>query len=315
MSNTPAATQPALPTIIEVEPIDGYRIHSPTPSVTSPSELSSTSTAVEPMDDSGPVYLPRTAATAIQITDNFDTVTDIARGLIRTLKQQEREHQEDQEQWSREHNTQGEELEFLRARLVDYCATLPTEECPDGYMLNRDGQCPGFAIPIQDGMWEPAHWVKQLPDGHVAGLPKEHGPDEVPWVQQIYATPYDDGDNDYVVLPMPHWLLELLKGPAVAYATLEKAVGKDGDWGLYSDIRMYRELEHHHADKQLQLNLLQTQLKRIKQSQEAALRRLEMARLEQRVSILRTLQPGHGLCSPGAHGGMPQPRPWRGVYA
>jgi hypothetical protein len=311
MSTTPAATQSMLPTVVEVSAIDGYRVNSPTPSTMSSPELSPTPTAVEPMDDSGPVYSPRTAETAIQITDNFDTVTDIACGLIRTLKQREREHRADQEQWSREQNTQGEELEFLRARLVDYRATLPTEECPEGYVLNRDGRCPGFAIPIQDGMWQPAHWVKQLPDGRVAGLPKEHGPDEVPWVQQIYATPYDDGDDDYVVLPTPHWLLELLKGPAVAYATLEKAAREDGDWGLYSDIRMYCELEHHHADKQLQLNLLQTQLKGIKQSQDAALQRLEMARLEQRVSILRTLQPGHGLRTRG----MPQPRPWRGVYA
>jgi hypothetical protein len=303
--------QSALPTVVEVLPIDGYRVNSPTPSVMSSSELSPTPTAVEPMDDSGPVYSPRTAAMAIQMADDFNTVTDLARGLIRTLKQREREHREDHEQWSRECNTQGEELEFLRARLVDYRATLPTEECPEGYVLNRDGRCPGFAIPIQDGKWQPAHWVKQLPDGHVAGLPKEHGPDEVPWVQQIYATPYDDGDDNYVVLPTPHWLLELLKGPAVAYATLEKAAREDGDWGLYSDIRMYRKLEHHHANKQLQLNLLQTQLKGIKQSQEAALRRLEMARLEQRVSILRTLQQGHGLRTRG----MPQPRPWRGVYA
>jgi hypothetical protein len=311
MSDTPAATQLALHTTVEVGPIDGYRVLSPTPSNATSSEPSPISTAVKPMDDSGPVYSPRTAATAIQLTDNFDTATDIARGLIRTLKQREREHWEDREQWSRERNTQGEELEFLRARLVDYRATLPTEECPDGYVLNRDGRCPGFAIPIQDRMWQPAHWVKQLPNGRVAGLPKEYKPDDIPWVQQIYATPYDNGDDDYVVLPMPHWLLELLKGPAVAYATLEKAAREDGDWGLYSDIRMYRELEHHHADKQLQLNLLQTQLKGIKQSQDAALRRLEMARLEQRVSILRTLQHGHGLRTRG----MPQPRPWRGVYA
>ena len=35
---------------------------------------------------------------------------------------------------------------------------------------------------------------------------------------------------------------------------------------------MYRELKHHHVDKQLQVNLLQMQLKGIKQSQDAALR-------------------------------------------
>jgi hypothetical protein len=231
------------------------------------------------MDNAGPVYSPRTSTTAIQITDNFDTVTDITCGLIRTLKQREQEHKEDREQWSRERNTQGEELEYLWARLVDYHATLPTEECPDGYVLNRDGRCPGFAIPIQDGMWQPAHWVKQLPDSRVMGLPKEHGPDEVPWVQQIYATPYNDGNDDYVVMPTPYWLLELLKGPSVAYSTLDKAVREDRDWGLHSNVRMYCKLKHHHVDKQLQVNLLQMQLKGIKQLQDAALRRLEMVRL------------------------------------
>ena len=159
-------------------------------------------------------------------------------------------------------------------------------------------------------MWQPAHWVKQLPDGRVAGLPKEHGPDETPWIQRIHAHPYDDGNDDYVVMPTPYWLLELLKGPAVAYSTLEKAVREDGDWGLLSDVRMYCELEHHHANKQLQVNLLQTQLKGLKQSQDAALCQLEMARLEQQVSILRTLQLGHGLWGP-----TQWQRPWRGVFA
>jgi hypothetical protein len=217
MSTMPAATQPEFVSVVQVEPLARYCVHSPTPSVSSTSELSPTTTAIEPTEDSGPVYSPRTAATAIQITDNFNTVTNIARSLIRTLKQREREHRKDREQWSRERNTQGEELEFLRVCLVNYRATLPTEECLEGYVLNRDGRCPGFAIPIQDGMWQPAHWVKQLPDGRIAGLPKEHRPDEVPWVQQIYAAPYDDGDNDYVVMPTPYWLLELLKGPSVAY--------------------------------------------------------------------------------------------------
>jgi hypothetical protein len=310
MSAMPAATQPEFVSVVQVEPLTGYRVQSPASSVSSITDLLPTTTAVEPMDNAGPIYSPRTAATTIQITDNFDTVTNIARGLIWTLKQREREHQQDCEQWSRERNTQGEELEYLRARLVDYCATLSTEECPDRYVLNRDGRCPGFTIPIQDGMWQPTHWVKQLPDGRVAGLPKEHGPDEVPWVQQIYATPFDDGDDDYMVMPTPYWLLELLKGPSVAYSTLDKAVHEDRDWGLHSDVRMYRELKHHHINKQLQVNLLQMQLKGIKQLQDAALRQLEMARLEQQVSILCTLQPRHGL-----RGLAQRQHPWRGVFA
>jgi hypothetical protein len=67
--------------------------------------------------------------------------------------------------------------------------------------------------------------------------------------------PYD-GDNNYMVMPTPYWLLELLKGPSVAYETLDKAVCKDRDWGLHSNVHLYWELKHHHVDKQLQLNLL-----------------------------------------------------------
>jgi hypothetical protein len=78
MSTTPAATQPEFVSVIQVEPLEGYRVHSPTPSASSTSDLSATTTAVEPMDDAGPVYSPRTATTAIQIMDNFDPATDIA---------------------------------------------------------------------------------------------------------------------------------------------------------------------------------------------------------------------------------------------
>jgi hypothetical protein len=91
-----------------------------------------------------------------------------------------------------------------------------------------------------------------------------------------------------MVMPTLYWLLELLKGPSVAYTTLDKAIHENGDWGLHSDIHMYHKLKHHHINKQLQVNLLQLQLKGLKQMQDATLHQLE-----QQVSILCTLQPGH----------------------
>jgi hypothetical protein len=271
MSTPTTAIQPEFVSVMQVKPIDRYYVNSPTPSISTSISLSLTTTAIDPPEDSGPMYSPCTAHTALQISNNFDTVSDIAYGLIHTLKQRKCEHRENHKQWSREQNTQGEELEFLHTWLIDYHTTLPTKECPKGYVLNHDRHCPGFTIPIQDGMWQPTHWVKQLPNSRIAELPKENGPNEVPWVQQVYTAPYDDGDDNYMVMPMPYWLLELLKGPSVAYATLDKVVHEDGDWGLHSNIHLYQELKHHHVNKQLQLNLLQMQLKGLKQSQDATL--------------------------------------------
>jgi hypothetical protein len=48
--------------------------------------------------------------------------------------------------------------------------------------------------------------------------------------------PYDNRDDNYMVMPTLYWLLELLKGPSVAYITLDKAVHENSDWGLHSDI-------------------------------------------------------------------------------
>jgi hypothetical protein len=87
MSTPTTAIQAEFVSTIQVEPVDGYRVNSPTPSTKSSTSLSPTSTAVEPMEESRPIYSPCTAATTIQITNNFDTVTDIACGLIQTLKQ------------------------------------------------------------------------------------------------------------------------------------------------------------------------------------------------------------------------------------
>jgi hypothetical protein len=48
---------------------------------------------------------------------------------------------------------------------------LPVFDAPDGYMENDDSRAPNLNIPIQDGYFQPAHWVKQLDDGQVATLP------------------------------------------------------------------------------------------------------------------------------------------------
>src|SRR5712672_2585643 len=64
---------------------------------------------------------------------------------------------------------------------------LPVFVTPDGYEENDDTHAPNLNIPIQDGYYQPAHWVKQLDDGRVAALPKEYTIANQPFICDIYA--------------------------------------------------------------------------------------------------------------------------------
>ena len=96
-------------------------------------------------------------------------VMRIAQSLIETVRTRERDHAEERERFQWERAVQGEllrrqnsHLEYMEARIQDH---RPTEECPEGFTLNRDRLATSFVIPIQDNLFKPAHWVKQLADG------------------------------------------------------------------------------------------------------------------------------------------------------
>ena len=93
-------------------------------------------------------------------------VMGIAQSLVETVRRRERDHAEEREQFQQERAVQGEllrrqnsRLEYMEARIQDH---RPTKECPEGFTLNRDRRATSFVIPIQDNLFEPAHWVKQL---------------------------------------------------------------------------------------------------------------------------------------------------------
>ena len=239
---------------------------------------------------------PRTAATALAVGQgDLSTVMGIAQSLVETVRRRERDHAEERERFQRERAVQGEllrhqnsRLEYMEARIRDH---RPTEECPEGFTLNRDGLATSFVIPIQDNLFEPAHWVKQLADGRVAGYPRSYNPQDTPFIAEIYASPYE-GDDDGITLPTPSWLLEMLKGSGALFARLANEVKRDGDWGLLAEIIRFRELEHHKVDIATRLDLLHAEQRGLRQAQDLCLSRLKQARLDQRTSALRTVTPG-----------------------
>jgi hypothetical protein len=116
----------------------------------------------------------------------------------------------------------------------------------EGYEENN-GHLSHFNIPVRNGMYRPAKYIKQLEGGWVARYSEEDGPNSTPHIIEIFTSPTHEGINhDDPSKPMPAWFHNLLCGHAAAYGTLQKAVIDLDNWGLYADITC-----HHVVDIEL----------------------------------------------------------------
>jgi hypothetical protein len=102
----------------------------------------------------------------------------------------------------------------------------------------NNGRLPAFSIPVGDGMYRAAKYIKQLEGGWVAGFTEEDGPHSTPYIIELFAAPaYNHLDTtDDLAEPMPTWFRRILFGHATLYSTLQKAVLNLDDWGLYAEI-------------------------------------------------------------------------------
>jgi hypothetical protein len=149
------------------------------------------------------------------------------------------------------------------------------------------------------------YWVRFLPGGQVAGLPQEHTPGSTPFVSKIHADRDEDAEHDAgPIYPLPAWMIELLTGPVASYRLL-KDVEQNHPWGLIAEVMRYRELEHQRNDLRARISLFESELCGVSQAQNASGSRLELVRLDQRVSKLRTI-----TCEPGRK--TKSNRGWRG---
>jgi len=214
---------------------------------------------------------------------------DIAQGLIATIHKSQGER-------SQERAAQDSRIHQLEAQLEHECLQWPQPgEAPEGYVLNNDRRAPNFAVPIQDGYYQPAHWVRLLPGGQVAGLAKEHTPGSTPFISEIHTERHEDDEHDPgPIYPLPAWTIELLTGPAASYGVLLKDAEQNHEWGLIAEVMRYREYEHQCNDLRACISLFETKLRGVSQAQATSGGRLELVQLDQRVSELRTItsEPG-----------------------
>src|SRR5882762_7638853 len=179
---------------------------------------------------------PQSALVALSLADGDEqALKSLSQSLITTIQKHTKEVRQT-------NDAKDARIRELEQTLGGF---LPVFEAPDGYVENDDLRAPNLNIPVQDGYYQPAHWVKQLDNGQIAALPKEYTIADVPYICDIYARLHgaDDSDED-PILPMQPWLLELLTGPTNSFNALYKEAQKRSNWETLAEIQRFCELEH-----------------------------------------------------------------------
>ena len=136
--------------IVRDDPLPYAGPKTPPPPKT-PSPCQGTSYLPKP---SGEPISPESALTVLQTYgDKADTTTlrIIALGLVGTLKKREDEFKQEKARLIKDCQEAEERLDHLH-------------DTPNGYVEN-DGQASGFVIPTGNGEYEPAYYIKRLPEG------------------------------------------------------------------------------------------------------------------------------------------------------
>ena len=229
-----------------------------------------------------PPISPTSAYNLLQLGMSPGSLRKIALGLLTNIKQREREVAA----YDTARNKHVTWLERELRRTQQEAPSTPHIPPQEDFILNTD-QAPGFFIPVEEGMWQPAYWVKQLPDGRCAGLLKDDGPDAVPYIADLFAQPdYDPTDP---ILPLPCWLLQLLGGAPTYFQVVRQEVEKVGDWAITAEVMRYRNLTDHIKTKQAQLMQAEKDLKVLDEQRDLCEACLARTHFEDKVSVLRSL--------------------------
>jgi hypothetical protein len=181
-----------------------------------------------------PAISPRSALAVLDGNSEIDpdALRAIARGLTVTLQQRDA-------YYAQQRHRNELRIKDLEKRIGGYEEIF--DSVPDGYEENN-GRLTHLAIPLGDGKYKSAKYIKQLEGGWVAAFTDEDGPHSTPHIAELYASPaytIDDTTDDPAE-PMPPWFRRILFGHAALYNTLQKAVLELDDWGLYAEISRHR---------------------------------------------------------------------------
>jgi hypothetical protein len=175
-------------------------------------------------------------------------------------------------------------LHHLEQRILHYKDTF--NHPPEGYEVN-DGKVTNFQIPVSDGLYQEAKWIRLNDDGTVSGYLTIHGPNQQPFTINLYAAP--DRSIDSPLEPLPTWFQHLLTGPGGDFHVLQGAVADTGDWGLAREVTWYHKLDDDIASLALKIEEYQRDMDMARARLGSCETRLTLARAAERLATLQNV--------------------------
>jgi hypothetical protein len=231
-----------------------------------------------PEDTAHEAYPPISPGSATSIMGQYqdldETIRGVAYGLISTVYKCTIGYEVGKMEANARIKECDEEIAGLQVRLAQLEGSVDAYEKPEGFSIN-DGHIANL-IPLNNGLFVPAKWVRQCSDTRVELLAGRE-PGEHRYVMELYAQP--DYTLDEPAGPLPIWFLQLLRGPGAAFLTLTDAVEKLCDWQLEAEVYRYRELDDTRRDIAAQLDSIHAELDLQEEQLAACCFRIEASRL------------------------------------
>ena len=261
---------------------------------TNPSNTSSTENRVplpvRPLKTPEPPMSPNTVATTLVAHPdlNADILRAITKGLLAAIARRDANE-------NIEIRRLKEQIAGLHDRVKHYENIF--ERAPDGY-IDNEGRVPHFFIPLGEGVFKPAKWIKKLEDGRVAGFHADQGPNESPYIIDLYAQADTVGHGEEnPIEPLPAWFCTLLIGPSSDFVHLQHDIGDLDDWGLAREIARFRELDQEAAELAAQVKVLHEELDATRDARTMSEKRLVLAHAPQKAARLENLLKKVGMLS------------------
>jgi hypothetical protein len=172
---------------------------------------------------------PRTVRTTLETNSDIDNamLRTIANGLLQTIADCEASISVATKRYE-------DRLHHLEQKVLHYEGTF--NHPPEGYKLN-DGKVVNFQIPVGEGLYQEAKWIRLNDDGTVSGYHSGQGPNQRPYIIDLYAAP--DYSVDTPLEPLPTWFRHMLIRPRADFQILQQAVADTGDWGFTWEVARY----------------------------------------------------------------------------
>jgi hypothetical protein len=208
-----------------------------------------------------------------------ETMRQIAAGLLRTIEECEAAH-----------NTEVWDLREKLLRFEELVGSEDSDQPPEGYVRN-DGKIPNFDIPMDDGLYLPAKWIKLHGGDYTKafGLTGKELSSEAPYSMEIYASP--NIRLNEVPEPLPLWVQTIIEGRTATFESLRRAAIELKDYGIVADLTRARDVYLKAQEMELQRDQIEADLTLLHEKYALTRGRLELARVSKRLARQQYLVP------------------------